>query len=101
MVGAYIGVYTLGLTGNFWFSLLVVPLVTGCLGLAIERFLIRPLYRRSIDDPLLLTFGLSYLLVDCIRAVFGIAGLPDLDTSGLARCHQHWCRLLSEVPACF
>ncbi len=76
MVGAYIGVYTLGLTGNFWFSLLVVPLVTGCLGLAIERFLIRPLYRRSIDDPLLLTFGLSYLLVDCIRAVFGIAGLP-------------------------
>jgi branched-chain amino acid transport system permease protein len=76
MVGAYVGVYTLGLTGNFWFSLLLVPLATGILGLIIERLLVRPLYRRSIDDPLLLTFGLSYLLVDVIRALFGISGIP-------------------------
>jgi len=76
MVGAYVGVYTLGLTGNFWFSLLLVPLLTGILGLFIERLLVRPLYGRSIDDPLLLTFGLSYCLVDAIRAIFGIAGLP-------------------------
>ncbi len=76
MVGAYVGVYTLGLTGNFWFSLLLVPIATGILGLIIERLLVRPLYRRSIDDPLLLTFGLSYLLVDVIRALFGISGIP-------------------------
>ena len=76
MVGAYVGVYTLGLTGNFWFSLLLVPIATGMLGLIIERLLVRPLYGRSIDDPLLLTFGLSYLLVDVIRALFGISGLP-------------------------
>ncbi len=76
MVGAYVGVYTLGVTGNFWFSLLLVPIATGMLGLIIERLLVRPLYKRSIDDPLLLTFGLSYLLVDVIRALFGISGLP-------------------------
>ena len=76
MVGAYVGVYTLGLTGNFWFSLLLVPIATGILGLLIERLLVRPLYGRSIDDPLLLTFGLSYLLVDVIRALFGISGVP-------------------------
>jgi branched-chain amino acid transport system permease protein len=76
MVGAYVGVYTLGLTGNFWFSLLLVPIATGALGLIIERVLVRPLYGRSIDDPLLLTFGLSYLLVDVIRALFGISGMP-------------------------
>lgn len=75
MVGAYVGVYTLNLTGNFWVSLIVVPLVVGALGLLTERFLVRPLYGRGIDYPLLLTFGLSYVLADLIRMIFGINGL--------------------------
>ena len=77
MVGAFLGVYSLGLTGNFWFSLLAVPLVTGAIGLVCERFLVRPLYGRGIDYPLLLTFGLSYVLIDVMRFVFGIEGLPS------------------------
>ncbi len=36
--------------------------MVGALGLLIERFLIRRLYGRSPDDPLLLTFGLSLVL---------------------------------------
>ena len=76
MVGAYAGVYLLGLTGNFWVSLVLVPLVVGVAGLLTERFLIRPLYGRGIDPPLLLTFGLSYVLIDVIRMIFGIDGLP-------------------------
>ncbi len=76
MVGAYAGVYLLGLTGNFWASLVLVPLVVGAAGLLTERFLIRPLYGRGIDPPLLLTFGLSYVLIDVIRMIFGIDGLP-------------------------
>src|SRR5713226_2657906 len=67
MVGAYIGAYTLGLTGSFWISLIVAPLSVGALGLATERALVRPLYGRGIDYPLLLTFGLSYVLIDVIR----------------------------------
>ena len=39
MVGAFLGVYFLGLTGNFWFSLVLVPLATGLIGLVTERFL--------------------------------------------------------------
>ena len=77
MVGAFLGVYSLTLTGNFWFSLLVVPLVVGAIGLVCERFLVRPLYGRGIDYPLLLTFGLSYVLIDVMRFVFGIEGLPS------------------------
>ncbi len=77
MVGAFLGVYFLGLTGSFWFSLLLVPLATGAVGLATERFLVRPLYGRGIDYPLLLTFGLSYVLVDAMRFFFGIEGLPS------------------------
>jgi len=76
MVGAFLGVYSLGLTGSFWFSLLLVPLATGAIGLLCERFLVRPLYGRGIDYPLLLTFGLSYVLVDAMRFSFGIEGLP-------------------------
>ena len=76
MVGAFFGVYFLGLTGNFWFSLLLVPLATGGIGLLCERFLVRPLYGRGIDYPLLLTFGLSYVLIDVMRFFFGIEGMP-------------------------
>ncbi len=76
MVGAYIGVYAFGLTGNFWVSLVVVPLAAGVLGLLTERFLVRPLYGRGIDYPLLLTFGLSYVFIDLIRILFGIGGMP-------------------------
>ncbi len=76
MVGAFLGVYSLGLTGSFWFSLLLVPLATGAIGLVCERFLVRPLYGRGIDYPLLLTFGLSYVLIDVMRLAFGIEGLP-------------------------
>ena len=76
MVGAYAGVYVYGLTANFWFSLLLVPLAVGVIGLAVERVLVRPLYGRGIDYPLLLTFGLSYVLVEAIRILFGVEGNP-------------------------
>ncbi len=77
MVGAFLGVYSMALTGSFWFSLLIVPLMTGGIGLVCERFLVRPLYGRGIDYPLLLTFGLSYVMVDVMRAAFGIEGMPS------------------------
>jgi branched-chain amino acid transport system permease protein len=83
MVGAFLGVYFLGLTGNFWLSLVIAPLVAGAIGLACERFLVRPLYGRGIDYPLLLTFGLSYVLIDVIRATFGIEGLPTSTPAAL------------------
>ena len=63
MLGAYLGVFLFGLTGNFWVSLIVVPVAIGALGLVVERVLVRPLYGRGIDYPLLLTFGLSYVYI--------------------------------------
>lgn len=77
MVGAFLGVYFLGLTGSFWFSLVLTPLVVGTLGLVLERFLVRPLYGRGIDYPLLLTFGFGYVLIDAMRFLFGIEGMPS------------------------
>ena len=76
MVGAYAGLWVASLTGSFWWGLLLAPILIGAFGMLIEYFLIRPLYGRSIDDPLLLTFGLSYVLVEGVRIVFGSDGIP-------------------------
>src|SRR5207245_383814 len=75
MLGAYFGFFLFGLTGNFWVSLAVAPLMVGSFGLLVERFLVRPLYGRSIDDPLLLTFGLSLVLIEAARLVWGKIGV--------------------------
>jgi branched-chain amino acid transport system permease protein len=77
MMGAFLGVYFMSLTGSFWFSLILVPVIVGAFGLLCERFLVRPLYGRGIDYPLLLTFGLSYVMIEAMRFVFGIEGVPS------------------------
>ena len=71
MLGAYFGVFLINYTKSFWVALIVAPLMVGAVGLLMERFLIRRLYGRSPDDPLLLTFGLSLILVE------GVKGAPD------------------------
>jgi branched-chain amino acid transport system permease protein len=76
MVGAYVGLFLVSLGGNFWLCLVAVPLIVGTSGLIVERFLIRPLYGRGIDYPLLLTFGLSYVMIELIRIAFGKSGYP-------------------------
>lgn len=76
MVGAYAGLWVASLTGSFWWGLLVAPIAIGVFGMAVEYLLIRPLYGRSVDDPLLLTFGLGYVLVEAVRIVFGSDGIP-------------------------
>src|SRR5216683_2391519 len=74
--GAYIGVFAFGYTGNFWISLVVVPVVMAVLGMFTERYLLRPLYGRDMSYPLLLTFGLGYVVIELIRILFGTDGIP-------------------------
>ncbi len=54
----------------------LVPLLVGAVGLGVERYLVRPLYGRGIDYPLLLTFGLGLVLVELVRIAFGLDGVP-------------------------
>ncbi|GAN75861.1 branched-chain amino acid ABC transporter permease [Acidisphaera rubrifaciens] len=76
MLGAYGAVALLGYGGNFWVCLFFIPLAVGLVGMAVERVLIRPLYGRGIDYPLLLTFGLAYVIVELVRIGFGTEDLP-------------------------
>ena len=75
MLGAYFGFFLFGFTKNLWVSLLIAPILVDAFGLVVERLLIRPLYGRSPDDPLLLTFGLSLVLVEAVRVIWGKFGL--------------------------
>jgi branched-chain amino acid transport system permease protein len=76
MLGAYVGAFALGFTGNFWLSLVAVPLIVGGVGMAVERVLVRPLYGRGIDYPLLLTYGVGLVILDIVRIFAGTQGVP-------------------------
>ncbi|WP_397473524.1 branched-chain amino acid ABC transporter permease [Pusillimonas sp.] len=76
MVGAYVGYFLYQYVPNFWICLVAVPVLTGVVGIVVERYLVRPLYGRGIDYPLLLTFGLGYVMVEIVRIIFGKQGLP-------------------------
>lgn len=76
VIGAYLA-YTLVPYLGFWGALVVGPLCAAAIGLAVERVLVRPLYKRS--DPLytlLLTFGLALVIEDMTRRIWGPQGLP-------------------------
>ncbi len=75
MLGAYFGFFLFGLAGSFWVSLALAPLMVGVFGMGVERLLVRPLYGRSLDDPLLLTFGLSLVLIEAARLIWGKIGV--------------------------
>jgi branched-subunit amino acid ABC-type transport system permease component len=71
MLGAYAGLATLAVTGNFWLATLVAPLAVGGIGALMERTCLRPLYRRSPLDQVLLTFGFIYLFEDLVKWIWG------------------------------
>jgi branched-chain amino acid transport system permease protein len=74
MLGAYAAFYLVGATGTFWWALLVVPLVMALVGAGLERSLIKPMYGRDQVEALLLTFGLTYVIIEGVRVVAGSGG---------------------------
>jgi len=73
MLGAYFGLTFFKLTGNFWLSLLVAPLIVGLIGMALEYSTFRPLYGRSPLYHILLTFGLVLIIGNAAEIVWGKA----------------------------
>ncbi len=83
MIGAYVAWASLEYLGlNYWFALLLAPLVVGALGVVIERTLLRQLYRIDPIYGLLLTFGLALIAEGVFRERFGVSGqqypVPEL-----------------------
>ncbi|HEY6248649.1 MAG TPA: branched-chain amino acid ABC transporter permease [Candidatus Angelobacter sp.] len=77
MLGAFLTWFGLNQFGiNYWWSLLLVPLVLAILGALIERGLLRWLYRLDPLYGLLLTFGLALVMESALRYQYGVSGLP-------------------------
>jgi branched-chain amino acid transport system permease protein len=76
MLGACLAFSLVAVTGSFWLSLLVAPILTGALGLGVERSLLRRLYARSGEDSMLLTFGVSLVFIEVARLIWGNSGVP-------------------------
>lgn len=72
--GVYLAMYKLGV--NYWWSLLLVPIVVGAFGALIERALLSRLARLDHLYGLLFTFGLALFLEGIFRDIYGSAGLP-------------------------
>jgi branched-chain amino acid transport system permease protein len=79
-LGAWLMLDTLGI--NFWFALILAPLIVGALGVAIERTFLKRLYGLDPLYGLLLTFGLSLIIEGVLREQFGSSGqsypVPEL-----------------------
>ena len=69
---AYIGVTEYGL--NYWMMLVLAPLAVGLFGIAVEKTMLRWLYKLDHLYGLLLTFGITLLLEGVFRSFFGVSG---------------------------
>ena len=69
---AFIGVSTYEL--NYWMMLVLAPLVVGAFGIAVEKTMLRWLYKLDHLYGLLLTFGITLLLEGIFRSFFGVSG---------------------------
>jgi branched-subunit amino acid ABC-type transport system permease component len=78
MLGAYVALSVVQLTGSFWLALIAAPIALGALGLVLEPLLLRRLRGRHLDQ-VLLTIGVSLVIVDQIGLFWGreVRSLPS------------------------
>src|ERR1700710_1797683 len=75
MIGAYVAFVALDRFGiNYWFALIISPLVVGALGVVVERTLLKRLYGIDPIYGLLLTFGLALIAEGVFRYWFDVSG---------------------------
>jgi branched-chain amino acid transport system permease protein len=75
MLGAFVAWMGLRYCGvDYWWALLLTPVVVGLLGIVFERLCLRRLYGLDPLYGLLLTFGLALVLEGIFQNAFGISG---------------------------
>ena len=70
MVGAYVGYSVASLVG-FWPGLFIAPLVVAALGAVFERYCLRRVHKFGHVPELLITFGLSYVMLELVQLIWG------------------------------
>jgi branched-chain amino acid transport system permease protein len=75
MLGAYFA-YTLSGVVGFWPALFIAPLLVGALGALFERYSLRRVHKFGHVPELLITFGLSYLILELVQLIWGRGTVP-------------------------
>ncbi len=75
MLGAYLA-YTISGVVGFWPALVLAPLAVFALGAAFERYSLRRVHKFGHVPELLVTFGLSYLVLEVVQLVWGRSTVP-------------------------
>ena len=75
MLGAYLA-YSLSEVVGFWLALLLAPLAVGVLGALFERYCLRRVHQFGHVPELLVTFGLSYVVLELVQLVWGRGTVP-------------------------
>ena len=89
MLGAFCAWFLLSkLQLGYWWALLIVPPAVALTGIAVERLLLRHLYKLDHLYGLLLTFGLALVIQGVFRNEFGSSGLPYAMPSELTGGHN-------------
>lgn len=75
MLGAYFS-YSLSGRMGFWLALVLAPLAVGLLGALFERYFLRRVRPSGHIPELLITFGLSYLILEGVQLIWGRSTVP-------------------------
>ncbi|MEV0154503.1 branched-chain amino acid ABC transporter permease [Micromonospora sp. NPDC050686] len=73
-MGAYVLLTEFGVP--FWWALVIMPVVLGVLGMALERAFVHRLARLDPLYNFLLTFGLVLILQDLVKSRYGVQSIP-------------------------
>jgi len=77
MVGAFFSWMLLTYAGiGYWWSLVLVPIAVGAIGVIIEKTMLKWLYQLDHLYGLLLTFGLALIIEGIFREAYGSSGNP-------------------------
>ncbi|MDH4265168.1 MAG: branched-chain amino acid ABC transporter permease [Deltaproteobacteria bacterium] len=76
MLSAYFCYQFLSMTGNFWVALLLAPVVTAFFGILMERFLLRKIHAFGLMSQLVVTVGVSLIILASVKIFWGTESLP-------------------------
>jgi len=82
MLGAYVG-YSVARLFGFWPGLILAPLVVGALGAVFERTCLRKVHKFGHVPELLVTFGLSYVILELVQLIWGRTAVEFLPPESL------------------
>jgi branched-chain amino acid transport system permease protein len=74
MLGAYLA-YTVTSLVGFWPALVIAPLLVGLLGALFEKHALRKVHKFGHVPELLITFGLSYIILELVQLIWGTSSM--------------------------